>query len=63
VFIAKLKDLKDLKSSFTLIIDDALSNCFIYNPSAPEVDPRTEITVYERSYEQNEELGINDMNV
>ena len=45
------------------MLDDALSNCFIYNPNAPEPDPQVEITVYERTYEQNDELGINDMNV
>jgi zinc finger protein len=44
-------------------MDDAISNCFIYNPNAPEADPKIQIEVYERSDEQNEELGINDMNV
>lgn len=62
-FIQKLKDLKDFKRKFTLILDDALSNCFIYNPNAPEDDPQIEVTVYDRTEEQNEELGLNDMNV
>jgi len=51
---------KDGKSfPFTIVLDDPLSNCFIYNPKAPEDDPQIEITVYERTDEQNEELGIN----
>ncbi|CDW90766.1 zinc finger [Stylonychia lemnae] len=61
-FIKKLRGLKDMSTPFTLILDDALSNCFIYNPFAPEDDPQINVTVYERSEEQNEELGINDMN-
>ena len=36
---------------------------FIYNPNAPEADPQIDITVYERTWEQNEEWGINDMKV
>jgi zinc finger protein len=61
-FLIKLKGLKDNFQPFTLILDDALSNCFIYNPVAPEDDPQIEVTVYDRTEEQNEELGLNDMN-
>ena len=42
-------------------MDDPLANCFIYNPSAPEDDPQIEVSVYERTAEQDEELGIADM--
>jgi zinc finger protein len=63
-FIDKLTDYKDGKVfPFTIILDDPLSNCFIYNANAPEDCPQTKITVYERTHEQNEELGINQMNV
>ena len=48
---------------FTFILDDPLSNCFIYNPNAPEDDPRIKVEIYDRTEEQNDELGINDMNV
>lgn len=61
-FLQQLRDLKDFKQKFTLVLDDPLSNCFIYNPVAPENDPQIEVTVYERTWEQNEELGIHDMN-
>lgn len=50
-FIKKLKKLKDDFTPFTLILDDALSNCFIYNPNAPDDDPQIEVTVYERTEE------------
>jgi zinc finger protein len=62
-FLDKLGELKEFKKPFTIVLDDALSNCFIYNPFAPEPDPQIEVTVYERTWEQNEELGLNDMNV
>jgi len=48
-FLDKLKSLKDLAMKFTLVIDDPLSNCFIYNPLAPENDPQINVTVYERT--------------
>ena len=63
-FLSGLIELKEFKRGpFILVLDDALSNCFIYNPHAPEADPQVEVTVYERTWEQNEELGINDMKV
>jgi len=62
-FLAKMEYLKTGKQPFTFVLDDPLSNCFIYNPNAPEDDPQIQIEVYERTHEQNEDLGINDMNV
>lgn len=38
-FLERLRGLKEFKHKFTLVLDDALSNCFIYNPIAPEADP------------------------
>lgn len=46
---------------FTLILDDPVSNSYLQNLYAPDADPNMTITEYERSDEQNEELGINDM--
>jgi zinc finger protein len=61
-FLTSLQELKEFKRGpFHIVLDDALSNCFIYNPRAPEADPQVEITVYQRTFDQNEELGINDM--
>jgi len=63
VFIQKVKDLREGKSNFTLIIDDPADNCFIYNPFAPEDDPQIQIVAYERTQEQNDDLGLTGMNV
>jgi len=48
---------------FTFILDDPLSNSYIQNPCAPDPDPNMTIESYERSWQQNEELGLNDIKV
>lgn len=51
VFLAKLNELKEGNKPFTIILDDPLSNCFIYNPNAPEEDPQIKVEVYDRTEE------------
>lgn len=60
-FFAKLKDLKKLKEKFTLILRDPLSNSFVQNPYFPNPDPRCTTKEYERSFDENEFLGLNDI--
>lgn len=55
--------MKDGEKPFTLILDDPADNCFIYNPYAPNDDPQLKIETYERTPEQNDDLGITGMNV
>jgi zinc finger protein len=40
-FLDKMNALRTMENGekFTLVLDDAASNCFIYNPFAPENDP------------------------
>ncbi|KAI9475997.1 MAG: ZPR1 zinc-finger domain-containing protein [Benjaminiella poitrasii] len=45
----------------TLIVDDPLSNSYLQNLYAPDPDPEMSIEEYERSWEVNEDLGLNDM--
>lgn len=59
--IENLKNLINNNPQFTLIIDDPLSNSFISSPSDPESDKQLIKEEYERTWEQNEDLGINDM--
>jgi zinc finger protein len=61
--IQSLRDLITSNTPFTIIIDDSLSNSFISSPGEPEADKQLLKEEYERSWEQNEELGINDMKV
>lgn len=48
---------------FTLILDDPLANSYLQNLYAPDPDPNITTELYEREFEQNEELGLNDMKV
>jgi len=53
------------KMNFTLIIEDPLANSYIYSPfiANNEIDPRLKVETYIRSFEENEELGLNDLDV
>lgn len=63
-FLVKLQEMKEGKHlPFKMVLDDPMSSCFIQNPYHPESDPLVTVTVYDRTFEQNEDLGINDMNV
>ncbi|XP_004604767.2 zinc finger protein ZPR1 [Sorex araneus] len=57
-FIVKLKELKQLASPFTLVIDDPSGNSFVENPHAPRKDDALVITHYNRTPQQEEMLGL-----
>lgn len=63
IFLKNLIDLKEGDKEFTLILNDPTASCYIYSPLFPDPDPQITEVEYERSHEQNEELGINDMKV
>ncbi|KAG1876640.1 zf-ZPR1-domain-containing protein [Suillus subalutaceus] len=62
-FLRKLKQVKNAEIPFTLILDDPLANSHVQNLYAPDPDPNMEIVTYERTWQHNEDLGLNDMNV
>lgn len=55
--------IKQVEREFTVIIDDPLANSYVQNIYAPDPDPNMTIETYERNWEQNEELGLNDIKV
>uniref|UniRef100_A0A8I5NPZ6 Zinc finger protein ZPR1 n=1 Tax=Papio anubis TaxID=9555 RepID=A0A8I5NPZ6_PAPAN len=59
-FIVKLKELKQVASPFTLIIDDPSGNSFVENPHAPQKDDSLVITHYNRTQHQKEMLGLQE---
>ncbi|CAA3017111.1 zinc finger ZPR1-like isoform X1 [Olea europaea subsp. europaea] len=61
-FRVRIDKLRSLEEPWTLIIDDALSNSFI-SPATDDIKDDNQLTLeeYERSWEQNEEMGLNDM--
>ncbi|KAJ7058841.1 zf-ZPR1-domain-containing protein [Mycena amicta] len=62
-FLGKLKQVKEAAHPFTLIIDDPLANSYVQNLYAPDPDPNMTVEMYDRSWQQNEELGLNDIKV
>ncbi|CAI0439353.1 unnamed protein product [Linum tenue] len=61
-FRSRLIKILNLEKPFTLILDDALANSFIA-PATDDLkdDQQLIFEEYERSFEQNEELGLNDL--
>ncbi|EPY41468.1 zinc-finger protein ZPR1 [Angomonas deanei] len=65
-FVEELNKLIALEKPFTFVLDDPLSNIYIQNPRAhlpppDDEDPKLTTEEYERTFEQDDELGINDM--
>ncbi|KAI8614692.1 zinc finger protein ZPR1 [Chytriomyces sp. MP71] len=60
-FLAKLERALKVEMPYTLILDDPLGNSYLQNIYAPDPDPDMTIEVYERTFDQNEELGLNDL--
>uniref|UniRef100_M8B949 Zinc finger protein ZPR1 n=1 Tax=Aegilops tauschii TaxID=37682 RepID=M8B949_AEGTA len=61
-FQQRLSKLLSLQEPWTLIIDDALAASFVA-PATDLIEDDSQLLIedYERSWEQNEELGLNDM--
>lgn len=62
-FLGRLKAAMEVSHAFSVILDDPLANSYIQNLYAPDDDPNMEIEEYERTYDQNEDLGLNDIQV
>ncbi|XP_078537990.1 zinc finger protein ZPR1 [Lissotriton helveticus] len=60
-FGRKLDQIIEGKMEVHLVLDDLAGNSYLQNVYAPEEDPEMKVEHYERSFEQNEELGLNDM--
>ncbi|XP_066589485.1 zinc finger protein ZPR1 [Prorops nasuta] len=61
--INNLTDILEGKQAVTLVLDDPAGNSYIQSLSDDGTDDRLKITKYKRTFEDNEELGINDMKV
>lgn len=51
------------EKQITLILNDPAGNSYVQSLSDDGLDDRLKITKYNRSFEENEELGINDIKV
>lgn len=62
-FISQLIQFLEGNITITLILDDPAGNSYIQTLSDDGPDDKLKITKYKRNFEQNEELGLNDMKV
>ncbi|XP_050766775.1 zinc finger protein ZPR1 [Gymnogyps californianus] len=60
-FVGKLRQIIEGKATAHFIMDDPAGNSYLQNVYAPEEDPELKVERYERTFEQNEDLGLNDM--
>ncbi|NXS56152.1 ZPR1 protein, partial [Brachypteracias leptosomus] len=60
-FLGKLQKVIEGKAEVCFIMDDPAGNSYLQNVYAPEEDPQLQVEHYERTFEQNEDLGLNDM--
>ena len=60
-FHKRFNDILEGKSPVTLILDDPAGNSYVQSLTAPDPDPALKVSHYDRTHEQNEELGLNDM--
>ncbi|CCG82163.1 Zinc finger protein zpr1 [Taphrina deformans PYCC 5710] len=60
-FLGNLTLAREGKKDFTLILDDPLAGSYLQNPYAPDDNPNMTSEEYERTEEQNEDWGLNDM--
>ncbi|KAI9593203.1 ZPR1 zinc-finger domain-containing protein [Syncephalis fuscata] len=59
-FSKLLADIKEVSNSD---LDDPMANSYLQNLYAPDPDPNMTIEDYDRTWEQNEEWGLNDIKV
>jgi len=57
-FVEKLEELKEVKTPFTLLLDDISGDAHIENPNAPHADAQVTVTHFTRTKEQNHLLGM-----
>ena len=60
-FFAGLDSAIKAERKFTVILEDPLASSYVQNLYAPDPDPQLTIQDYERTDEENEDLGLNDI--
>lgn len=60
-FLANLEQAYTGQMQFTVIMEDPMAASYIQNVFAPDPDPNMEIEDYDRTAEENEDLGLNQM--
>ena len=61
VFFAALSDAIEGIKEFTLVLEDPLASSYVQSLTAPAPDPQIEVEDYERSEQEEEDLGLKDI--
>ena len=60
-FFAKLDSALKVHKPFSIVLEDPLANSYVQSLSDDTDDPQIHVEEYERTHEENEGLGLNDM--
>ena len=60
-FFTGLSEAIEVKREFTLVLEDPLARSYVQSLTAPEPDPQIEVEEYERTAEEEEQLGLLDI--
>lgn len=60
-FFASLGEAINGSKPFTLVLQDPLASSYVQSLTAPEPDPQIEVQDYERTEQEEEDLGLNDI--
>ncbi|CAD0084734.1 unnamed protein product [Aureobasidium vineae] len=61
-FFATLGEAIEGKRPFTVVIEDPLASSYVQSYTAPAPDPQIHVEEYERTEEEEEDLGLKDIN-
>jgi len=61
-FFASLGEAIEGKRPFTVVIEDPLASSYVQSYTAPAPDPQIKVEEYERTAEEEEDLGLKDIN-
>jgi zinc finger protein len=62
-FFGNLTEAIEGKREFTLVLEDPLAGSYVQSLTAPEPDPKLTVEDYERTEEEEEDLGLRDIKV
>jgi zinc finger protein len=60
-FFDKLSSAINGEVKFTIVLEDPLASSYVQSFTAPEPDPKIKVEDYERTEEEMESLGLNDI--
>lgn len=60
-FFEKLTEAIEGNVKFSIVLEDPLASSYVQSFTAPEPDPQIKVEEYDRTAEEEEELGLTDM--